>query len=326
MDTGIELKPKVLFIMGRGRSGSTILDNLLGQLNGYFSLGQINDLWKKLLQGRTCGCGAAIRECEIWTAVLAAAQYDDALGSLDPQQIVGWQEGVVSQRNILRLLRERPGRTTGWEALDAYLRLLGRVYGELARVTGARVLIDSSKAASHGALIRLVPGITPYFVHLVRDPRAVAYSRQRHKVGPDGEMPRFGPAESTRGWLMQNLKGHLVNRRVPADRRLRIRYEDFVAQPLPTLQAITELMGEEPPPAGFVDGRRVRLGKNHTVAGNPSRFRTGAIELRSDDEWLVAQPRVDRLVVTAISWPLLLIYGYPLRPDPGRGRGARDVA
>jgi len=34
--------PKVLFITGRGRSGSTILDNLLGQLDGFFSLGQVN--------------------------------------------------------------------------------------------------------------------------------------------------------------------------------------------------------------------------------------------------------------------------------------------
>ncbi len=309
--------PKILYIMGRGRSGSTILDNLLGQLDGCFSLGQVNDLWRKLLAGRLCGCGAAIAECGIWSSALAATHQDEILGRLDPRQIVRWQQKVVQERGILRLLRAQPGHPTGSEALDAYLRLLGRLYAAVARRTGARILIDSSKAASHGALLRLLPGITPYFVHLIRDPRAVAYSRRRQKVGPEGEMPRFGPGRSTRAWVEQNLKAHLVNRRVSANRTLRIRYEELVKEPLPTLRSITDLLGESPPPVGFVNGRSVHLRTNHTVAGNPSRFRTGTVELRADEEWRLCQDRGDRLIATALSWPMLLLYGYPLMiPDP----------
>jgi len=33
---------KVLYIAGWGRSGSTILDNVLGQLDGCFSTGELN--------------------------------------------------------------------------------------------------------------------------------------------------------------------------------------------------------------------------------------------------------------------------------------------
>ncbi len=313
------MEPKILYIMGRGRSGSTILDNVLGQMDGYFSLGQINGLWSKFLTRGLCGCGATIGDCEIWRNALAAAHDDDALRGLDPRQIIQWQKEAVTQQGILRLLHARPGRPTGSEALDGYLRLLARLYRAVARLTHARVLVDSSKAASHGAILRLLPDITPYFVHLIRDPRVVAYSRRRHKIGPEGEMPRFGPIRSTRAWLGQNVKAHLVNLRVPANRTLRIRYEDFVARPLPTLQAITELLGEPPPPKGFVEGRSVRLGTNHTVGGNPSRFQTGTIELRPDEEWRRTQARGDRLVATALSWPMLLLYGYPLLPHREAG-------
>jgi hypothetical protein len=35
-----------------------------------------------------------------------------------------------------------------------------------------------------------------------------------------------------------------------------------------------------------------------------------------DDEWRTAMPRVRRWVVTTMTLPLLLRYGYPIRPHP----------
>jgi hypothetical protein len=47
--------------------------------------------------------------------------------------------------------------------------------------------------------------------------------------------------------------------------------------------------------------------------GNPSRFVTGPVEIRSDDEWESNLKRRDSAVVTALTLPLLRFYGYPLR-------------
>ena len=65
---------KVLFVAGTGRSGSTLLANVLGTVDGVFSGGEIRYLWERGLQDeRLCGCGRAFLECPVWTAILHEA-------------------------------------------------------------------------------------------------------------------------------------------------------------------------------------------------------------------------------------------------------------
>jgi hypothetical protein len=65
----------------------------------------------------------------------------------------------------------------------------------------------------------------------------------------------------------------------------------------------------------FIQGTRVRLGLDHTVAGNPMRMRTGEIELQVDDEWRQRLGPHAYRIANGLTWPLLLRYGYL-----GRGR------
>ncbi len=48
----------------------------------------------------------------------------------------------------------------------------------------------------------------------------------------------------------------------------------------------------------------------HSVGGNPVRFKRGGITLRVDDEWKTQMPFSHKLIVTAITLPLLIAYGY----------------
>ena len=61
----------------------------------------------------------------------------------------------------------------------------------------------------------------------------------------------------------------------------------------------------------FLDERTVKLGVDHTVAGNPLRFRTGEIEIRADDEWRREMPASRQALLTALTFPSNLIYRYP---------------
>ena len=321
-DAAAEARPtdrvKVLYILGWGRSGSTIMDNLLGELDGFFSAGELNYLWQRgLVEGRKCGCGRPVRACPVWSGVLRRAFGDDWEARIDPREVVRWQREAVRVRHTPAMLRLQPGEPTGRPALDAYLGVLARLYRAIPEETGARVVVDSSKRPSDAALLRLVPGVRPSYVQLVRDPRAVAYSWQRHKAQPDrnrpAELVRHGPVDSTLSWIRWNSLAESVRAKSPPSSSLLLRYEDLVARPRPSLLDVAALVGEAPPALPLEGERTALLEPNHTVSGNPSRFRTGRVELRADDEWITRQSPAQRSMVTSLALPLLSRYGYPLR-------------
>jgi len=308
--TGTRLK--VVYIMGRGRSGSTIIANLLNELDGFFAVGELHNLWRRGLGKReACACGVPVPECEVWSKVMESMR---APGDVPPARVVEWQTEVVRLRNTRKLLRKSQGRPTGWAALDAYARQLSSVYGAVAGVTGAAVVVDSSKRPEHGALLHLVADVDPYFIHLVRDPRAVAYSGRRHRAGLDRELRRYGPVVSTFRWDKRNLASEAVRGHHQPNRSLQLRYEDFVTQPHSSLAAIVELLEEPSAKLPFTDDQEAELGVNHSLSGNPSRFQTGTVEIRPDEKWRGEQARKDRLASTAMALPWLHRYGYPIRP------------
>ena len=232
--------------------------------------------------------------------------------------MVEWQEEVAgAAADTRRLLRVR-STEKGSAALGSYVSVLGRVYAAIAEETGARVIVDSSKRPPHAACMHLVPGISPYFVQLVRDARAVAFSRARPKHTVDRDMRVEGAASNALAWMRRNLHSEAVRRRYASGRSLLVRYEDFVAHPQRTLGEIVRLVGEQPGEFPFVGDNTATLHPNHSVSGNPSRFETGSVSLRIDDEWLRAQHVKDRLTTTALTWPLLLRYGYSLWPPQDR--------
>jgi hypothetical protein len=309
---------KVLYVAGSGRSGSTILDRTLGQLDGFFSAGELCNLWERgLLARRRCGCGTPVPDCAVWRPILA-----DAFGGPDRVDAAGLAAAAhrrLSVRSVPALLLGRDGHDGGADD-DAYRAALAQLYRAVQRHTGCRVLVDSSKSPVYARLLADTPGLDVAVVHLVRDPRATAWSFLRNKrlpdFGDDRLMVRQHPLVSARRWSLWQAATELLWRG-RSGRYLRLRYEDFVRDPQPAVRAIVALAGEEPAGWPFTGPAMVRLAATHSVSGNPNRFGTGEVELRADEEWRGAMRPADRAMVTALTWPLLLRYRYPLRPSRG---------
>ena len=303
---------KVVYIMAWGRSGSTLLGNLLGEVDGFFHAGELRTIWEKgLLYGRLCGCGEKVPECPFWRDVLARGFQE-----LDADAVVSAQRAAARLRHTPRLLRGHSGNgLPGGEDTKLYGSAVASLYRAIRETTGASVLVDSSKREADAALLRLLDGIEPYYVHLVRDPRAVAYSWQRRKTTPEPrkEMVTYKPSTSTRNWVGLNFTAEAIRRRVGRHNYMLVRYEDLASDPGSALESIVKLVGEWPAELPVNDDGTVRLTPNHTAGGNPGRFRTGPVPLRLDDEWVAQQPRGQRLIATTIAMPLLHRYRYPWR-------------
>lgn len=314
---------KVLFVAGWGRSGTTILDNLVGAHDGAFTGGEVYWLWRfGFVEGRKCGCGSPFAECELWRAILAAA-FGDAVP--DPAEVIALQREAIGVRHTPRLLAgARAGRLS--PAAARYAEILSRIYTGIAEVTGARVVVDASKRPPDAVITGQAPGIEPYLLHVVRDPRAVAFSWQRTKDWTETNRPeimtRHGVLMNGAHWVSWNVGAEAARLAYPRGRYRRIRYEDFMTHPRATIDEVFALLGEPRPDGPFLDDSTVVLPTNHTVAGNPTRFRTGRVQLSRDDEWLTAQHPLVRRATTAISLPLLGHYRYPVVVPLGRSRAA----
>ena len=305
---------KVLFVLGWGRSGSTLLDALLGHLDGFFSAGEIRWLWERLPEKRRCSCGKTLSECSIWSCVVQDVLEIRPL--MSPEKIVSLQREVARVRHVPRLLVDESRRKLGSGRVGEYLEVMAELYQATAKRTGARVIVDSSKLPSDAILLRNLPGIDPYLVHLVRDPRAVANSWQRHMEQPDhyepGQMMRRGTLDSGVKWIGWNAAAEIIKRRYGAERSMLLRYEDFARGPRRTVEAIARMTGENPPRLPFESESVATLGGNHMAAGNPSRYRTGRVEIRPDEVWRSTLSAADRRLTTLVCLPLLRRYRYGL--------------
>ncbi len=305
---------QVLFLGGLGRSGTTLVERLLGELPGVCALGEVVHLWQRdVVDDERCGCGEHFSRCGFWTAVGERAF--GGWAGVDVEEIHALRDAVERTRHIPRLA----GRTLPAEARDQvrrYADFYTRVYDAAAEVSGAEVIVDSSKHSALAHCLRWAPDLDLRVVHVVRDPRGVAYSWTKTVTRPetDGadEMTRYSPRRSALLWTAHNAAfGLLARRGTPVKR---IRYEQFLGDPR---QALTDLARYAGLPLAdgaldFLGDGTAELTPGHSAAGNPMRFTTGQIKLRRDDAWVSKLPPRQRRIVGTVCAPMLRAYGYPL--------------
>lgn len=307
---------RVLYIGGVGRSGTTVLERALGELPGFRVLGETVHLWQRaLVDDELCGCGRPFSDCPFWGAVgqRAFGGWD----RVDAREVLELKRSVDRNRYLGRLAAPRlPADVAARVA--RYVGLYRRVYDAVAEVTGAGVLVDSSKHASLAFCLRWDPSLDLRVLHAVRDVRGVAYSwtkgtrRPEATSGRTSFMPTYSPASTALRWDLQNSAFGLLARRGTPTRR--VRYEEFVADPRGVLAQIAAFAGQPVTQEGlsFASGTSVELTAQHTVSGNPVRFSTGRVPLRRDEAWRTGLPAGQRRAVSLLAAPLLLRYGYPV--------------
>jgi hypothetical protein len=260
-------------------------------------VGELRWLWRRgVLEGQSCSCGKRWIDCELWGVVLPclAREYrrDERSLALHADLVADRSSSVFRQRIASRrtILQTRQ-----------YAALLRRLYELIAETAGASVVVDTSKHPGHAALARET-GLDVTVVHLVRDPRAVVWSYGRKRRAPDKVVARnmrSRPASYVAArWVARNA---LVELAIRPD--IRLRYEDVVNTTDASLSEILTRVGRS---------TARREAPVHAIAGNLNRFEVGPWEVRADEEWKNDQPRRERLLTTAIAFPLIRRYGYSI--------------
>ena len=172
----------MVYLAGLGRGGSTLLERLLGEIPGACPAGEVVHLWLRGVgDGERCGCGQPFPACPFWQAVGqdAFGGWTGRRGPDDPAAGPGGPGPVPAAARL-----GSPPRRLRPE-LDEYVAYYRRIYAAIAEVSGSPVVIDSSKHASLAFCLRGSSGLDLRVVHVVRDPRAVAYSWSKIVARPD---------------------------------------------------------------------------------------------------------------------------------------------
>ena len=307
---------RVLYLGGLGRSGTTLVERLLGELPGVVALGEVVHLWQRdLRDNERCGCGARFSACTFWRRVGERAF--GGWGNVDVARIHALRDAVERTRHIPRLAATLAAAGASADVRE-YAGYYARVYAAAADVAGAEVVVDSSKHSALAHVLRFADDVDLRVVHVVRDPRGVAYSWTKTVARPetDGseDMTRYSPARSALLWNAHNAAFGLLARRGVGVRR--IQYEEFLSDPRAALIRLADFAGLAltTDDLAFLRPEYADLKVGHSAAGNPMRFTVGRLPLRRDDDWVRALPSGQRRLVGAVCAPMLRAYGYPLHP------------
>jgi hypothetical protein len=245
---GREDRTKAIYVMGAGRSGSTILGVALGNCAGCFFAGEL-DKWL-LMSGVSMHerhareRGGSAPDAGLWEQVRGEVAVPAELSGRQARRLIEHSSSLL--------------RIDGWRRRrglrSRYRRLSEDLYRAIAARTGAGCVIDSSHFPLRARELQALGGVDLYLVYLVRDPGSVVASWSRRGL-PE---PRF-PMLVTNAylWLTHTLS-LLVFLRQPRARRLFVRYEDFIADPGAVVGKVLELVGSR---AELPDFRALRSGR-----------------------------------------------------------------
>ena len=192
---------QVLYIAGMTRSGSTLLGRLLGELPNAVHVGELGLFTTPGFAATAgCECRRTVEHCDFWQAV-----YARAFGGLDALDLktLDRTRREYRLRTLPRLLLPRTAEQAS--RLREYRDVLGALYAAVRDISGAGVIVDGTKDPLYCYLLSQVPTVDLKRVHLIRDPRAVAFSHQRVKkyqphLSDPGCLPRFSPGQSAMSW------------------------------------------------------------------------------------------------------------------------------
>jgi glycosyltransferase involved in cell wall biosynthesis len=321
---------QVVYLTGSGRSGSTLVERTLGALPDWVNVGELIDLFRTTtVVHERCGCGHAFADCPFWSEVGAIAYggwSSDVLAELG-----SLQRQVSRQRHLPQLLAVRPGSSSEMAThCRDYAQHYARICRAVVQVSGAHVIVDASKWPGQ-ALALSRGGVPVRLLHQIRDPRGVAHSWAKSDVarpqsGAGSRMATRGPLATAARWMALQSEIDVISRSF--DHATTLRYEDFVAHPPQAVARVVRELGFSPAAddLAHVGAHEIDLPESHGLAGNPSRFQVGTVAVRADEAWRRSLDPAHQRLVTAVTAPLLLRYGYPVRGIGRPAPPAQDTA
>lgn len=317
---------KVLYILGHARSGSTILDILLGNHPQIVSTGELCKFYRyAFLDPQFCSCGQPVAECSFWSSVTTR------LGGEQHTSEIGRQNRLQS---LFERYRYWPLRTfhpgTRRRAAE-YKQQLMTHYQAIADASGKGIVVDSSKHGLRALWLNELARdnkVDARFLFLVRDGRGIVWSFKKQmarqpEAGRQKDFKRKSTLRTTLSWLRANLECEAVVKQVPDSKVFRLRYEDLCSSPEPTLSRLASWAEVDPAPLVQALHSEEGLNISHLVAGSRHRM-ARQVRFKPDQEWRSRLTPSDKLVFRLVAGRYARSLGYDMAEEPVQTPGGQS--
>lgn len=278
---------KIIYIAGYGRSGSTLLDVILGNTGHSQSCGEINTIFDEYINGEKCSCGASYDNCPVWSKFFSEIDHN---------------EKIEEYRKNVRNIDKRETVFRPWEKnisfkekglyKDVNKKLFGAISNE-----GTQFIVDSSKTAADGSFrpvaLQELAGLDVKVIHIQRKLADVIKSLKKgsnramqqkkdvrlslsSQIGLSKKSQYIEGAENTSinvirgivGYFLANRDATKLKKRLGEENYIKIAFEELLQSPEATLSAIEQqfdldLLGSK----NKIDQKQP-LGSGHAVGGN----------------------------------------------------------
>ncbi len=262
---------KVLYIVSDRRSGSTLLENLLSQISGVISVGELAFLKSHFdrddehfkIWNWQCSCKQNIENCVFWKKNYLEID-SNGLKTDFSSKPSAWQ--------MLRQNAKDPRKLVGDEP-DAILSNLMSIYQKIWTNESPKLIVDSSKNLITGLKLKEAYPESIVLLNLRRDFRAVAYSKIIRK-----DIKGFWKKLKM---IAAAFLVHQSKEKYASDYDFVLDYETLATSTRSTIKKVIEELGIT---ADKIPMQFGVLEDMHAIAGTPSRFEIKPITL--DNRWV----------------------------------------
>jgi hypothetical protein len=294
-------KIKLIYISSSGRSGSTLLDMLLGKHNQCYTLGEFQMMpidFKNNTQ--PCGCSKKVSECELWTKIYNKNREIINNGIIsrfrefDGGKVLRWAE-------LLEIFFSKPINNKQIELYgkDNY-QVLDTVYNQL-QDKDIRYFVDASKDSYRLKWLIQSAYFDVKVLHIIKKPEAFVYSMTKDKKG----LKRLHMTlRMTLRWIVENsIIYKVAHKYAKKDNYYKVNYEELAGNFDNEINNIFNFLELEMSPNLFNDGF---MHKNHAISGNFMRFKSPNISL--DEKWKYNMGLIYKNIVNIIAYPFNYLY------------------
>ncbi len=306
---------KIVFIIGTGRNGSTILDIMLGNAKTFQSCGEVYNAFYVLGKNKNCACSRTVTKCSFWGNIFVNFFELNQENSAD--EIAKLHR--IFERKLYSPLLFYFHKLLNTKSFKRYLRSLEFFYKQIEKLSDKQVIIDSSKNPLRGAALLEIFKNEVYFIHLVRDGRGQLMSWFRSgiipplniaiKKGGTGKIRWWASSLYSLSWIFYNLLSSWVIKG-SSKGYLLIRYQDFVNDPARYFSQIGVFTGEDISDLQLLLNDRSLFKIDHLIAGNRIRFQKNLILKAPDEKWKTQLNKSHKRIFWILAGWLAKKYGY----------------